>query len=83
MRTMMQSFRRHKDTSGSVPTYWMPPGQTDVESTEEEDSDSDSVRGGERTDCCDASDLKDEPFRGVANTTNNPCGQLPGNEEDV
>ena len=43
MRTMRQSFRRHKDTSGSVPTHWMPPGGAEVELTDESASEAETV----------------------------------------
>ena len=78
---MMQSFRRHEDTLGSVPTHWMPPNEADVELTEESESEVESVRGGLRLH--DESDCENEPFRGVANTTNNPCGFLPGTAENA
>ena len=44
MRTMTQSFRRRKDTTGDIPTHWRPPDDADVEFTEEEASEAASVR---------------------------------------
>jgi len=78
---MMQSFRRHNDTTGSVPSYWEPPAAGDVSESESEESEAESVRGGARPH--DDSENEHEPFRGVPNTTNNPCGVLPGDAEAV
>ena len=81
MRTMMQSFRCHKDTSGSIPTHWMPPDDADLELTDESESEAESVRGGVRLD--DDNDSDTEPIRGMANTTNNPCGDILGSLECI
>ena len=70
----MQSFRRHKDTSGSVPTHWLPPDDADVELTDESESEAESVRGGVRVE--DDEDDDSNLFRGVSNTVNNPCGDI-------
>ncbi len=77
----MQSFRRHKDTSGSIPAHWMPPDCSDVELTEESESEAESIRGGARG--YDSDDDDTEPIRGVANTTNNPCGDIIGSANTV
>ena len=76
LRTMTQSFRRRKDTTGDIPTHWLPPDDADVELTEEEASEAESVRGGVRID--DDSDGENDPFRGSADTVNNPCGDIIG-----
>ena len=59
----------------------MPPGDADVELTDESDFELETFRGGART--CNDSEDDPEPLRGVANITNNPFGEIVGSATTV
>jgi hypothetical protein len=81
---MQRSFARQQDTTGATPSFFLPP---DAENARVEDSDEATSSDSASNDADGVAEYDEpdgeEPARGIAKPSNNPCGELPSDVENL